>query len=98
MSRQARILIPALFLICSVVFSGCKTVYSDMYSPRRNHFVALKEKPKPEPAITPTETTMPAGTDLPGLGLPPAAPPSAPAPADAPPMPEGAMAPPIPGL
>ena len=69
-----------------------------MYSPRRNHFVALKEKPKPEPAITPAETTMPAGTDLPGLGLPPAAPPSAPAPADAPPMPEGAMAPPIPGL
>ena len=98
MSRQARILIPAIFLTCTVVFSGCKTVYSDRYSPRRNHFIPVKEKPKPVPVIAPTETTPLPGTDLPGLGLPPAAPPSAPAPADAPAMPEGAMAPTIPGL
>ena len=94
MSRQARIIIPAIFLTCSVVFSGCKTVYSDMYSPRRNHFIPVKAKPKPEPVVTPIETT-PAGTDLPGLGLPPAAPPAAPMDAPAPAMPEAA---PIPGL
>ena len=93
MSRQARILIPAIFLTCSVVFSGCKTVYSDMYSPRRNHFKPVKEKPKPEPVIAPTETTPPPGTDL--LGLPPAAPPSAPMDA---PMPAPDAAAPIPGL
>ena len=95
MSRQARILIPAIFLACSVVFSGCKTVYSDMYSPRRNHFIPVKEKPKPEPVIPVIDAALP-GADLPGLGLPPAAPTSAPV--DAPAMPDAGAAVPIPGL
>ena len=95
MSRQARLIIPAIFLTCSLVFSGCKTVYSDMYSPRRNHFIPVKAKPKPEPVIPATETA-PAGTDLPGLGLPPAAPTSAPV--DAPAMPDAGAPAPIPGL
>ena len=91
MSRHARFIIPAILLTSSLFVSGCKTVYSDMYSPRRNHFVRVKEKPKPEP-VAPVIDTPPAGTDLPGLGLPPAAPPSAPA------MPDAGAPAPIPGL
>ena len=95
MSRQARIIIPAIFLTCSVVFSGCKTIYSDVYSPRRNHFIPVKTKPKPEP--TPLiDTAPPPGADIPNLGLPPAAPTSAPV--DAPAMPDAGAAVPIPGL
>ena len=97
MSRQARIIIPAIFLSFSVVFSGCKTVYSDMYSPRRNHFIPVKPKPKPEITIPVIDPTPPPGTDIPALGLPPAPPPSAPV-EPAAPMPEGGAAPMIPGL
>lgn len=98
MSRQARIIIPAIFLTCSLVFSGCKTIYSDVYSPRRNHFIPVKTKPKPEPTVPLIDTAAPAGTDIPTLGLPPAAPPSAPMDAPAPAMPDAGAAPAIPGL
>lgn len=91
MSRHARFIIPAILLTSSLFMSGCKTVYSDIYSPRRNHFVRVKDKPKPEP-VAPVVEPQPAGTDLPGLGLPPAAPPSAPA------MPDAGAPSPIPGL
>ena len=98
MSRPARYIIPATFLSIGIVFTGCKTIYSDTYSPRRNHFVAVKEKPKllaVEPLL---DAALPPSSDL-GLGLPPAAPPSAPVvPADAAPMPDGGAAPVIPGL
>ncbi len=97
MSRQARIIIPAIFLTCSLVFSGCRTIYSDTYSPRRNHFIPVKTKPKPDLA-PPIDTAPPPGADIPNLGLPPVAPPSAPMEAPAPAMPEAGAAPAIPGL
>ena len=93
MSRPARYIIPAIFLSLGLVFTGCKTIYSDTYSPRRNHFVRLQEKPKPEPAAVIVDPGAAPGNDL--LGLPPAAPTSAPA---APAMPDAGAAPMIPGL
>lgn len=91
MSRRALSIIPAIFLSLCLVFTGCKTIYSDTYSPRRNHFVKLPEKAKPEP-IAPIIDANPApGPDAQALGLPPAAPTSAPAVPDA-------GAPMIPGL
>ena len=85
MSRPARIIISATFLSISLVFTGCKTIYSDVYSPSRNHFVPVKEKPKP--ALPPIIDTTPApSANVPGLGLPPVAPA----------MPDAA--PPVPGL
>ena len=96
MSRPVRYIIPATLLSISLVFTGCKTIYSDTYSPRRNHFIPVKAKPKAEP-ITPIIDTAPVpGSDIPPLGLPPAAPPSAPV--ETPPMPGDGAAPMIPGL
>ena len=92
MSRPVRYIIPATFLSISLVFTGCKTIYSDTYSPRRNHFIPVKPKPKPEPLLPVIEPVTAPGADL--LGLPPAAPPSAPV---APAMPDAGAAP-IPGL
>ena len=94
MSRPVCHIIPATFLSLSLVFSGCKTIYSDTYSPRRNHFIAVKEKPKktePIPALTEPEPAPPGG-----LGLPPIAPP--PVTPMEPVMPADGAAPPIPGL
>lgn len=97
MSRPARYIIPAISLSISLVFTGCKTIYSDTYSPRRNHFIPVKQKSKAEP-IVPLDLAPPASSaDVPPLGLPPAAPPSAPVDA-APPMPADGAAPMIPGL
>lgn len=98
MSRPVRYIIPAIFLSASLCFTGCKTIYSDTYSPRRNHFIPLKPKPKAEPIAPVIEAEPAPGTDLSPLGLPPAAPTSAPAPTDAPPMPTDGAAPMIPGL
>jgi hypothetical protein len=103
MPRPASYLIPAIFLSISLVFTGCKTIYSDTYSPRRNHFVPLPPKPKPQP-LEPLLDAEPApSSDLPPLGLPPPAPSSAPVetpmPADgAAPMTPDAAQPMIPGL
>jgi hypothetical protein len=90
-----------VFLVCAAALPvGCKTVYSDTYSPRGNHFVPPPEKkielpeekkpttPAPVQAV-PAPGTEPGG--IPGLmpapgGLPemPAVPPAAPPPAPAP--------------
>ena len=93
MSRPVSYLIPATLLSISFVFTGCKTIYSDVYAPKRNHFIPVKDKPKPEPLTPLLDTLPPPSSDLPPLGLPPAEPPS-PAPAPAP----GGDAPMIPGL
>ncbi len=99
MSRPVRYIIPATFLSIGIVFTGCKTIYSDTYSPRRNHFVAVKEKPKSLPVEPLLDAVPPPSDDLQSMGLPPVAPPSAPvAPTDAVPMPDGGAAPMIPGL
>ena len=92
MSRPVCHIIPATFLSLSLVFAGCKTIYSDTYSPRRNHFIPVKEKPKKTEPIAPLE---PEPAPPSGLGLPPIAPP--PVTPVEPAMPDGA-APAIPGL
>jgi hypothetical protein len=78
----------ALVAFAAVAFTGCRTMYSEMYSPKRNRFVPEKEEPKtldllPPPAPAPVDATPP--------GLPPAVPP----PVDAPAAP---MAPTLPPL
>ena len=93
MPRQLRLIFPATLLAICVVFSGCKTVYSDMYSPRRSYFVPPKVK-APEDIPTPVETTAPTTTPETPAGLLPPAPPSA-APVTAP---ADAALPAIPGL
>ena len=97
MSRPVRYIIPATLLSLSLVFTGCKSIYSDTYSPRRNHFIPVKPKPKPAPVVPLDAAPPPApAADLPPLGLPPAAPPSAPV--EPVPMPADGAAPMIPGL
>ena len=71
MSRPVCSIIPATFLALSLVLSGCKTIYSDMYSPRRNHFIPVKQPPKKVEAVAPL--TEPEPTPPPP-GLPPPAP------------------------
>ena len=96
MSRPACYIIPATFLSISLVFTGCKTIYSDTYSPRRNHFIPVKSKAKAEAPAPLLNAAPPApGTDI-LPPLPPAAPPSAPV--ETPPMPADGAAPMIPGL
>jgi hypothetical protein len=96
MPRQLRLIFPATLLASCVVFSGCKTVYSDMYSPRRNYFVPPKEKPK-EISI-PIEEIAPPSTPETPAGLLPPAPPSAAPVTPPPPAPADPALPAIPGL
>ena len=96
MSRPVRYLIPATLLSISLVFTGCKTIYSDTYSPKRNHFIPVKAKPKPAPIVPLDTAPAPApAADLPPLGLPPVPPV---APTEPAPMPADGAAPMIPGL
>jgi hypothetical protein len=80
MPRQLRFIFPAALLGICLTFSGCKTVYSDMYSPRRSYFVPPKEK-KPEVPPLIEETVTPSTSETPAGLLPSPAPSSAPAPA-----------------
>jgi hypothetical protein len=85
MSRPARFTFLTTLLAFGLTLSGCKTVYSDMYSPKRSRFVPTKVKPAvtTEPQLPPIEAT-PAPSLLP----PPAAgvtPPTPVAPEAAPP-------------
>jgi len=95
MSRELRLIFPVTLLAICVLSSGCDTVYSDMYSPRRNYFVPPKEK-KPEVPI-PLEETVTTPADAPGV-LPPPAPSAAPLIPPAPTTPPDPTQPVIPGL
>ncbi|MEQ1858797.1 MAG: hypothetical protein ABMA13_02555 [Chthoniobacteraceae bacterium] len=96
MPRPSFTALIALSLLAAVSLTGCKTIYSDMYSSRRNYFKPEKDTPKPSdllpmelpPDSAPAPALMPPGLD-------PAAPPM-PAPDAAPGAP--APAPAIPGL
>jgi hypothetical protein len=64
--------------LCAVaLFGGCGTIYSDMYSPRRNYFKPVKDKPKPAEVLPETTITTPLPPTLP-------APPPVPPPVSAP--------------
>ena len=91
MSRPARLIFPASVLACSLILSGCGTIYDDMYSQRPNHFVPEKEKPVEPTVVLPPEEAVPLTPP------PPSLPPPATQPAPA--LPEQpAMTPEIPGL
>ena len=85
------------FLVCAAALPvGCKTVYSDVYSPRGNHFVPPKEKKielpvdkkaneaQPVQAIpapaAPDPNALPGLPPAPAMDAPPALPPPVPAP------------------
>ena len=77
MSRPPALVFSITFAACTVLMSGCKTTYSDMYSPRRSHFVPKKEKPAATSIpLEDTNPSRPVDTTggAPGLGLPTSAP------------------------
>lgn len=100
MLRPSSLLSVALLLCTATGFVGCKTIYTDMYRPKKNYFKPEKDSKKkgevlPETKIdlsapTPPAPGAPADLGLPGAGAP-AADPAAPA-AGAPAIPA------IPGL
>ncbi len=97
MSRPSRCFL--LLLVVAVTLTGCKTIYSDMYSNRRNRFVPPPPKPtKIDEPITPLDAAPGNLAPAPdALGLPPPAMGEAALPAD-PGAGAAPMAPAIPGL
>ena len=93
MSRPFRTTTALLFIVAAINFAGCKTIYSDTYAWKRNHFKPLRETPKDKDLLPPSLPSVPSNDAPPPLpgGLPPA---PAPAPEAAPMAP----APAIPGL
>jgi hypothetical protein len=94
MSRPSRTTTAILFAITALNFAGCKTIYSDTYAWKRNHFKPLKETSKEKDLLPPSLTTPTPSSELPPPlpgGVPPA---PAPAMPDAAPAP----APAVPGL
>jgi hypothetical protein len=86
MFRPSRFFVPVAIIVSSLALSACKTIYTDVYSPKRNHFKPVSEAPKLDEQLPP-EAPPPAGD------APPAPPPSAPVPMplpDAAPMPDAA--------
>lgn len=70
MFRPARLFLLATLVTSTAVLSGCGTIYSDMYSPKRNRFVP-PAKPKPTtPELPPVDTMAPVAPDV--MSAPPA--------------------------
>jgi hypothetical protein len=87
----------SLLLVASLALTGCKTVYSDMYSPRRNRFV-----PPPKP-VEKSDVLPPPTTGTPNIVTPGPDAFTAPAPTTGVPGMQadpgsGAMVAPVPGL
>ena len=52
--------------LCAVaLLGGCRTIYSDTYSPRRNYFKPVKEQPKAPEVLPDTFTPPPSSAWLP---------------------------------
>ena len=86
MSRPSCIIKALLFVVAALQFAGCKTIYSDTYAWKRNHYKPLAEKVKPAdllPVLPPSTPANDAPPPLPGGGLPPAPAPEMAAPAPA---------------
>jgi hypothetical protein len=80
MSRPSTTAAAALVLLAAIAFSGCRTVYTDMYRPRKSYFKPVKDQPKPDEVLppsveTPVETTTPVQPVEPPPAVPEAAPP-----------------------
>ena len=90
MSRPFRTTTAILFVITAFSFAGCKTIYSDTYAWKRNHYKPLKETAKEKDLLPPSlPTPMPSNEVPPPLpgGPAPVMPDAAPAPAPAPGVP-----------
>ena len=88
MSRPLRTICTLSLALAAVTFqTGCGTIYTDVYSPKRSYFKAPVEVAAP--TVLPSETTTTTTTVFPSApeGLPPA-----------PVVPDAAPAPEIPGM
>jgi hypothetical protein len=93
---------PLLLIGLAVAMTGCHVMYRDVYSPKRNHYVVVKEKEKvpilPEekiPASSITPQVVPGGglPVLPGAAPAAGAAPAIPGLDPVPPPPAGATPP-----
>jgi hypothetical protein len=75
MSRPSITALAALTLLAAFAATGCKTIYTDTYRPKRNYFKPPQEKPKPTDVLPPAAPQDAGGPPPPDVGLPPAAPP-----------------------
>ncbi len=82
----------------SLAVTGCKTVYSDTYSPRRNRFVPPTPKPVKVDVLPPIEGVPGSGSAGPAADAFTMPPPASGAPALPSDPGAGAMVPPVPGL
>lgn len=92
MPRPSVIVSIASLLLAVFSLSACKTIYTDMYRPKRNYFKPEKETPKPAevlPPATSLDSIPPAPAAAPGLDPAPAGelPAADPAPAPIPTIP-----------
>ena len=78
--------------VAALSFAGCKTIYSDTYKWKRNHYKPMKETSKSKDLLLPPSPSAPEPAMDAPIGLPPA---PAGMPDAAAPMP---AAPAIPGL
>ncbi|HEX8296214.1 MAG TPA: hypothetical protein VF593_07925 [Chthoniobacteraceae bacterium] len=90
MSRPPRLLCTVVLLAVSLAVTGCGTIYTRMYSPRRSYYKAPPEKAVDAATLLPPEGTPAAGA---GGSITPSPSPTAPAPA-----PTMEAAPVVPGL
>ena len=99
MPRPSATLSFALSVFAVVSLGGCKTIYTDMYRPTRNHFKPENEKMKASDISLDTKPSGTSGADalIPTQPLAPALDPGV-APAPAPGAPAPAAPPAIPGL
>ncbi|MDB6175698.1 MAG: hypothetical protein JWL59_5009 [Chthoniobacteraceae bacterium] len=93
MSRRTLSLFPLLAVLVAV--SGCGTIYSDVYGPKRNHFVPPPSRPSipiipTPPAPGDTTPSDPSGSSSPRV--------HAPAPVVMPPPLAPMQAEPLPGM
>jgi hypothetical protein len=90
MLRPSNTVAISILLFAAFSLSACKTIYTDMYSPKRNYFKPEKETPKPAevlPSGALPEVPAPAPAAAPGLDAAPAPAPTEPAPAPVPAIP-----------
>ena len=77
MSRPMRPIATLTLILLALSFTGCGTVYTRTYSPKKGHFIPVEEKTE---VLPPIETLPPV--DGPASGIPQTAPaPSLPPPA-----------------
>lgn len=82
MSRPMRPLAILTFALLTLSLTGCSTLYSRVYSPKKGHFIPVEEKSE---ALPPVETLPPVDGPAASIQSPNAPPPAALDPLGAPP-------------